>query len=311
MPPLRRAALTLALLVAVASAACRPPAEAAPVSEVAPARYDAPLTFAPKDRVRIVLIGDTGYPGPEIEAVHRAVAAETKDLIVVLGDLVYPAAPRCPTGALTADVRELLDRKVGAALKGLGAPVLLALGNHDVNHVARDPERTACLLAYAEAEPELFMPARAYTVDLGLAMLAVLDSNDLDDAQGELARAAFKGHSGWKLMAAHHVLKTYRDKASEDSVRPWLAAQRLAPDAWLNGHAHLLQFGVYGGIAAVTSGATAVTRERAACPPDCGEGELFGASKDGYAVLEVTASRLAVTFKDTAGSTLFSWSKDR
>ncbi len=308
-----RAALALSLVALVALAACRalPDAPASAAAQPEPGRRDAPLTAAPKERVRIVLIGDTGMPGPDMDAVHRAVAAEVKDYVIVLGDLVYPEAPLCRDGTMSADVRALLDQRIGTALRGLGAPVLLVLGNHDVAHARRDPAREACILAYAAAEPELLMPSRAYTLDLGVAIVALLDSNDLDDEQAAMTRAAFAGHRGWKLAAAHHVLRCYHAKSGEDTVRPWLTAHDLKPDAWLNGHAHVLQFGVYGGIAALTSGATAAARERPACPPSCGDGQLFGASTPGYAVLELTAKRMDVTFKDTDGNTLFLWRQAR
>lgn len=309
----QRAAGALAITVSLlALAGCRGlPNSPASAAQPEALRRDAPLTSAPKERVRILLIGDTGMPGPAMEAVHRAVVAESKDYVVVLGDLVYPEAPLCRDGTMSPDVRALLDQRIGTALRGLGAPVLLVLGNHDVAHARRDPEREACILAYAAAEPELFMPARAYTLDLGVAMLALLDSNDLDDEQATLTRAAFADHGGWKLIAAHHVLRSYHDKVSEDSVRPWLKAHDLKPDAWLNGHAHILQFGVYEGIAALTSGATAAARERPVCPPDCGAGQLFGASVPGYAVVELTAKQMDVTFKDTDGRTLFAWKQTR
>ncbi|MEZ4268868.1 MAG: metallophosphoesterase [Myxococcota bacterium] len=312
VPSLSLAARAALAVVLVAFVGCRAlpdaPASAAPPESV---RRDAPLTAAPKERVRLVLIGDTGMPGPAMEAVHRAVVAEAKDYVIVLGDLVYPEAPLCRDGTMSADVRALLDQRIGTALRGLGAPVLLVLGNHDVAHARRDPDREACILAYAAAEPELLMPSRAYTLDLGVAILALLDSNDLDDEQAVMARAAFADHKGWKLMAAHHVLRCYHDKSSEDSVRPWLAQHRLKPDAWLNGHAHLLQFGVYEGIPALTSGATAAARDRPACPPSCGEGQLFGGSMPGYAVVELTDKQMDVTFKDTDGNELFAWKRTR
>ena len=78
----------------------------------------------------------------------------------------------------------------------------------------------------------------------------------------------------------------------------------------LSGHAHILQFGIYDGIPAVTTGATSRVRPRAPCPGRCGPGERFGQSTPGFAVVSVAADgQLGVAFEDTAGRTLFAWTE--
>jgi hypothetical protein len=148
-------------------------------------------------------------------------------------------------------------------------------------------------------------------VNLGIGTLVVLNSNALDDAQALMVKQAFSGETGWKMLVGHHVLRTYHDKASEDLVLPWLKIHKLAPDLYLNGHAHLLQFGVYARIAAITSGATAKVRERLACPPACGAGQLFGQSVPGYAVIDLKRDRMDLTFKGADGKVLWRWTRER
>jgi len=261
--------------------------------------------------VRLILIGDTGLDNPQMQRLKTQIQSEKKDLVLVAGDLVYPVAPKCPNGSTGPEELALLDRSMGKNLSDLGAPVILALGNHDVAHKRRDADREACILDYAAQKEQLVMPGLSFQIDLGIGTLVVLNSNALDAPQAQLAQQAFAGEDGWKIMLGHHVLRTYHDKATEDLVLPWLRLHSLAPDLYLNGHAHLLQFGIYGKIAAVTSGATAKLRHRKVCPPDCGPGQLFGQSTLGYALLELSAERVNLVFKDLSGAELWRWSRDR
>ena len=303
-----RTALRLSPLLAVfvALGACSASARGSTGAPLAPG------TALPRgEDLTLILIGDTGQPGEDMDRVRRAVKAEAKDAIVVLGDLVYPQAPLCPEGTLDEAATRMLDERLGGMLADLGAPVILALGNHDVAHKKRDRAREACLLAYVARMPTLHLPSLAYVVDLGVASLAVMNTNDLDATQARIAGRAWESHQGWRLMAGHHVLKTFHDKVREDVVRPWLETHGLHPDLYMNGHAHVLQMGVYGDIPAVTSGATARRRVRPACPPHCGPGQRWGQSVAGYALLRITRDRLEITFKDTEGKVLHRWHKVR
>lgn len=299
-----------------------PAAEAPAVAALAPAdrtvdpaaadpRAAPRLEQAPRDpgAVELVILGDTGEISPFTAAWRRAIAAEaTKDAILVLGDLIYPHAPPCPTGLPDANARALIDRRVGAALSGLGAPVYLALGNHDISRLPGEPDRAACLIAWAADQPDLALPDRTYVVDLGVAVIAVIDTNALDSRAAALVRAAFDGHPGWRVLAGHHALRAYHDKAREDAVRPWLVAHGLRPDVYVNGHAHVLQLGVYDGVIAITSGSATDPRDRPACPPACGPGQLFGSSAAGYAVVRLDLEgSVEVAFKDADGAELWRW----
>lgn len=281
------------------------------VHAVKPEARDAHPTFPPKERVTLLVLGDTGEPGPEMETIRRAVSQEEKDAIVVLGDLIYPVGPKCPDGKLHRDAKRILDERTGGLLRGLGAPVLLLLGNHDVGGFGRNPEREACLIAYAAGEPDLILPDLSYEVDFGVLKLNVINTNSLDVLQARDVYTSWRNYDGWRVIAGHHVYRTFHDKAREDIVAPWLKMNRLVPDLYLNGHAHILQFGVYDRIPALTSGATAKTRERPSCPPECGAGQRFGASKAGYALVTFDPRSINVVFKDAQRKVLFTWSKKR
>ena len=278
---------------------------------VEPEARDSKPSVPPKEKVTLLVLGDTGEPGPEMEAIRRAVSQEKKDAIVVLGDLIYPVGPRCPDGKLHTEAKRILDERTGGLLRGLGAPVYLLLGNHDVGGFGRSPEREACLIAYAAGEPDLILPDLSYEVDFGVLKLNIINTNALDVMQGRDVHSSWNGYDGWRVIAGHHVYRTYYDKVNENIVAPWFKLNSLKPDLYLNGHAHILQFGVYDGIPALTSGATAKTRERPLCPPTCGTGQRFGSSDPGYALVTFDRSTMRVVFKDTKRKTLFKWSKKR
>jgi predicted phosphodiesterase len=275
----------------------------------------------PDGRAELILIGDTGDPGPLVETWKRTLRGERAKATLVLGDLLYPQAPPCPNGKLDRDGRAMIESHLRQPFLQTGKPTFLMLGNHDTSWVdTENPKRDFCVLEYFRKDPKVRLPARVYALDLGLAIVIVLDTNTLDDAQATFARATIAAHPGKRvLFAGHFVLKTYRDKDSEDLVRPWLVANDLHPELWMNGHAHILQFGVYDGIPALTSGTASRPRERAPCnraegTGTCGEHELFGTSTPGYATLEVVpaadrpkGSRIVLTFKDLDRKTLWTW----
>ena len=125
---------------------------------------------------------------------------------------------------------------------------------------------------YAAEHAKLYFPELTWSLDLGVCPLVGLNTNALDDAQAEMARTVLKSATRWRLLSGHHVYRTYQDKANERIVRPWIKKHKLRADMFLNAHAHLHQFGIYDGVLAVTSGATALPRERPECPGKCGRG---------------------------------------
>ncbi len=282
-----------------------------PSAPVRAQQSDPPFKPPPTDQLRLVLIGDTGSVNDHMRSLRAAVMRERKDAVVVLGDVVYPYMPECRGGFLTPDALVELEAKVGAQLRGLGAPVLITLGNHDTDWGRANSPRQVCLQTYAARYQDLVFPGENYLVDWGVALLALVNTNRLSAGNGRMVREAFSARKGWKIGMGHHVLKTYRDKEGERLVARWLKRERITPDLWANGHAHVLQYGVYYGIPALTSGAGAHPRKRKSCPPKCGEGERWGTSDVGYAVLDITAARMGITFKDTDGRVLYQTAIDR
>lgn len=317
------------VLALLAAAACKDPQTApavAPPAASPATTLAAPTTarqssstfaalareVARKGKARIILVGDTGYPGAHQRAVSRAIRAESKDFIVALGDLIYPVAPKCPDAKIVGFPKLMMEERFHEVLSSYGAPVYLVLGNHDVGHVARDPGREACYFAYAKRHPNLYyLPALSYSVDLGFAHLLFANTNDLTREDGARFSSEWANHKGWRIGFGHHHWRVYHDKRGEDRVRPWARRHGLRPHLWGNGHAHLLQFVLDEGVWAVTSGTGALTRQRPKCPGSCGAGQTFGSSRPGYAVLELDAHKMTVTFKDFEGQILYERSRPR
>lgn len=278
---------------------------------VEPSRRDAPFEPVKTTHLRLILVGDTGHPSEDMTRVRRAIKAEKKDAIVALGDLVYPLMPACPTGVADGEALKELDAKLGGALSGLGAPVFLVVGNHDIPRGVSKSAREACLIDYAAQRDDLVLPRLSHAVDFGVAILGIANTQNPQDAEAKRLASALRSHRGWRIGVGHHVYKTHRDKVTEDVVRPWLRRHQIPVDIWANGHAHLLQLGLYDGVVAITSGTASLRRTLKTCPPACGPGEIFGASDAGYALLELWPDRLQVTFKNHEGTTLHRWNHTR
>ena len=301
---------------------------------VRPAHVDAMPSVAKVEKLRLIIVGDTGMPGAARDKVRKQILGEEKDAIIAVGDLVYPHPPPCPTGQVSAADLPFYEQRVAHGLEGLRAPVYAVLGNHAYYRGPRsildkiypfvpttleagDPgnglvvDPAACMVDFIGQRPQIHLPSLDYGLDFGVAQIALVDTDHLDAGATKVVDETFAKGKGWKLLFGHHVLRTYFDKESEDYVEPWLSTLAHKPDLYANGHAHVLQFGVYDGVPAVTAGTGSKVRHRPACPPNCGEGQLFGISAHGYVVLEISASELKVQFKDHNGSERYAWSSTR
>lgn len=288
--------------------------------------------------VRLVFIGDTGadpvepgtdsshIPIPAMAQLRENVRAEQADAIFGLGDLVYGVrgplelSPKCrdPTRGKAA---KLLPSRLGDYYADMGATAWLVLGNHDVGHAHYSEPRARCLMAYADQTEHLALPSATYSVDFGLARVVVTDTNrDVKDWDPARVSGAYRDDGAWNVLVGHHVLRTAFDKDREQEpggkhdIRGWLIAHDARPDLWLNGHAHLLQFGVYDDIPAVTSGTGAKIRVRDECPGDRCTGDdapLFSRSEYGYTVVDLTGEALVVRMRTAEGETRYCWKRGK
>ena len=277
------------------------------------------VEIEPKDSLEIILLGDTGLKNASMDAVMESIRKEaSKDYVAVLGDLIYPRGPKCKEGAIKGEAKALLDERIGDPFGSLDVPVFLAVGNHDVSagllHKQRHSAREACFLDYAALHDNIIMPSLTYTVDLGAATIAVINSNkyNLNAETADIVKSAFDQEDRWRILIGHHGLKIYYNKEKETAISNWMKEYDVNYDLIGNGHAHIQQFGVYDGIMAVTSGATAKVRERPTCDlsseefkGNCMPGMQWGKSNYGYVVLKIVDKKMTVIFKDINGQELY------
>jgi len=339
-----------------------PPRPPAIGMTAAPAPVDKmPKMDLNKTSYRVILVGDTGYlktqkaclGNPHREAVRKSMIKENADFYIVLGDLVYYTGPECEAHQRTptAQQMKIMDARLGGMFKGIKKPIFLALGNHDLGFKPVDFKREACLLYYAAKHPYMYLPAPSYIVKFKHFRLVMLNTNTMSrmrypvarymaELDGRAVRKSLDGYKGFTLFAAHHGLRTFFNKERENYVLPWLKRHGLVPDLFASGHAHFLQFGLYGksylgrDIPAVTSGSGAKLRCRSFCygkgkkyPAQkciptkrgcrrkvvkvthaCGPKQLWGVSKYGYAVVDITKDKkIDLFFKDKNGALLYKW----
>ncbi len=296
-----------------------------------------PLADPGQDVARVILIGDTGALPVEGDPhkmtpaqraqLRESLRGEEATIILDLGDLFYNKAPECKRGDDPERAGELLDANLYDHVGGLGPAVFLVLGNHDVGPYGeylkrrffgrragkRSASRERCYSLYAEQHEEMIFPDTSYGVDIGPARVAVLHTSAPHRQwPGDPVKEFLEEDNGdWAIVAGHHVYKTACDKVGDDFVGGRLAEQEITPDLYVNGHAHLLQMGVFDGVPAATSGSGSKLREFPGCEPTATEGVLWGESSFGYAVLDITPQTLRVAFKDIAGQELYCWQRGR
>jgi 3',5'-cyclic AMP phosphodiesterase CpdA len=225
-------------------------------------RKGAPATTAPyvpfppgaRPRLRIAVAGDVGDRGRGVQKVGAAVvrlarvAEDPWDVLVLLGDAVYPAGNP-----------DRLDATVfgpfGPVLDG-GAELLAVLGNHDVKGPRVD-----------ELVARLGMPGRWWARRLGDLLLVGLDSTRPGDAvQRAWLEDVLLGAGAdarWRVVALHHPPWSAGYQGSALRAREAFVSlfERAGVHLVLSGHEHDYQRSVpLAGVTYVVSGGASRTR---------------------------------------------------
>jgi 3',5'-cyclic AMP phosphodiesterase CpdA len=259
--------------------------------------------------------------------VHAACADAPCDFAVVAGDNLYE------DGIQSEDDAAALRLMVAE----LGLPVWFVLGNHDWH-----PMRPALATARAEldllaASPDAHGEAHFWKMGAGPVVLWGLDSNLLvrfghlaEDrwVDAFLRELAEEPSDRWRIAMAHHTwfsdgqhgdagvyldadLKLWRGEAYatvlEERVRPHA-------DLYLSGHDHNLQFFDHGGVGVLVSGSGAKCNPRGTKQARFAEGRPAPAMtrfERGFAIVDATPERLAVTFHALSEGAFFTATKAR
>ena len=212
-----------------------------------------PLTpFPPgaEPDLRVAVAGDVGYANDREKrtaaAMARAGEGEPYDVLLLLGDNVYPSGdPRRLPETVFHPFRTVLDA---------GARLLAILGNHDVKD------------GHAEAQvAALGMSGRWYAALIGDVTFIGLDSNDPTnpDQQAWLEQTLASTETTWRIVALHHPPYSAGYQGSSIEVREAFSPffERYGVQLVLSGHEHDYQRSVpINGVTYVVSGGAAGTR---------------------------------------------------
>ena len=210
------------------------------------------VPFPPDARplLRIAVAGDVGDSRSRIRATGAAVSRlagdDPWDVLLLLGDNVYPAGnPDRLDDTVFGPFRLVLDG---------GAELLAVLGNHDVKS-----------RRVAEIERRLGMPGRWWSRTFGDLLVVGLDSNRPRDPQQRawLERTLRGSDARWKVVAMHHPPYSAGYQGSHHSAREAFVPlfERHGVQLVLSGHDHDYQRSkVLDGVTYIVSGAASRTR---------------------------------------------------
>jgi len=187
------------------------------------------VPFPPGSRpeLRIAVAGDVGDSGSRLTATADAVAeaggADPYDVLLLLGDNVYPSG----------DPAKLPDTVFGpfAAVLDDGAELLAILGNHDEKGGNADAQMEA-----------LGMPGRWWARTFGDVLIVGLDYARTDDP-GQLAfleNTLRTTTARWKIVAVHESPYSAGYQGSNEDVRDAFVPifERYGVQLVLSGHDH-------------------------------------------------------------------------
>jgi tartrate-resistant acid phosphatase type 5 len=250
--------------------------------------------------LRIAVVGDTGKGAEEVTASIAAVHAQTPfDAVVITGDNFYPCGVTSPS-----DPRWSLIRP----LSTLGLPLLPVLGNHDSCGAAKPEVQIQAPL------PHWLFPARQYTASSSVADLLFLDTTpfatgkDHGSVPAAVAQAFARPRGRWRIAVGHHIIvssgwhgrfpRKEHDRMLE--LLPKLKSDEV--DLYICGHDHHLEL-VDTRPRMLVSGAGSDP-----IPPLARRGKTLWPDEPqrtiGFAVVELTASRMTVRFYGKKGKPL-------
>jgi 3',5'-cyclic AMP phosphodiesterase CpdA len=255
--------------------------------------------------LRIAVAGDTGDGSEDVsKGIARVHAATPLDAVILTGDNFYP----CPPPAVDSERWALMR-----PLTLLGLPLYPVLGNHDYC----GPGPASQLQANGRVA-HWHLPGRQYVIRSAVADFVMLDTTPyVYGATGgteQVVQAAFaKSPKGRRrIVVGHHPILSsgwhgYFPKKDVQQMRRLVPALRASGVAlYICGHDHHLEL-VRGNPQYLVSGAGSdpippiKLRLNTVFPPE------IRWERIGFAVLEVSATRIRVRFYDGEGKPRSGW----
>jgi 3',5'-cyclic AMP phosphodiesterase CpdA len=253
--------------------------------------------------VRVLVFGDFGTGS---RAQHRVAAdmltfhrERPFDLGLTVGDNFYP-------DGLNSPVHPRWQSQWEALYTPLGIEFYAILGNHDLH----DPLSPPAQVLRTKRSASWRMPATYYTFTAGPVQFFGVDTNKerlTDEQLGWLVNELKRSGARWKVVYGHHPVKS----DGEHGDAPYTARLHgtLLPrlreggaDVYIAGHDHDMQaIKPEGGLHLFVSGVGG----RGARSLGRANHRLWGASANGFTVIEADAERLDVIFVGPGGERLY------
>ncbi|MBM4014874.1 MAG: metallophosphoesterase family protein [Planctomycetes bacterium] len=188
------------------------------------------LRDASSPDLRFAVFGDSGTGGSAQAEVAAQVAAFAPELVLIAGDVVYPAGERSRFDpCFFRPYAGLIDH----------IPFFPALGNHDIKTANGERYLEAFHLPHDNPEQS----ERYYTVTAADALFVVLDSNQgfaAGSAQATWLADVLTTSATWKFAVFHHPPFSSGKHGSDLQIRSDLEALFTANgvDVVFNGHDH-------------------------------------------------------------------------
>jgi 3',5'-cyclic AMP phosphodiesterase CpdA len=209
-----------------------------------------PFAAGSQPELHVAVVGDIGESGARLDATAAAMAragtTDPYDVLLLLGDNVYPAGDPDRLGATVFE-------PFGPVLDS-GAELLAILGNHDIKLGREDEQLDA-----------LGMPGPWWAKTIGDVLFVGLDSNQVDDVEqlAFLERTLRDSTATWKFVAVHHGPYSAGYQGSDKDVRETFVPlfERYGVQLVLSGHDHDYQRSeVMNGVTYIVTGGAATTR---------------------------------------------------
>ena len=254
---------------------------------VKPAVADMHTAAAGGTTLKVAIVGDTRSSATSTNAILGALAAESPDLIVHTGDLVASGSEANWHGFFTVGAPAFLH-----------APIAPVIGERDVTPLA---DRFSQLFALDGTTPA----GRAYSVDLGVVHLALLDST-----------ANVAGQAAWldsdltaaEVAGAQHIYVVTHlgpwssgtsggNSAVLATIVPIVRAHHV--EAILSGHDNIYEHGVSNGLNYFVSGGAGDTVDTLGNPQPT---TVLARAVPHYVILSINGTSATVIAKDASGT---------
>lgn len=296
----------LSVLVLVSACKVKPPYRSLTKKQFKARRRDLPANL---NKVVFAAIGDSGNGSADQFAVGRAMANVCQKrgchFVTMLGDIIYPDGVESVEDSQWQSAFE----RPYAGLQNID--FWSVLGNHDWKWNAQ------AHIDYSMLSDKYLMPAASYAIPDLPEWLSIygMDSTPVDSGvdaitfnnYGKAKRYLCRSKSDWKILFSHHPVVTSSKRGLNKKIarRVDYLAKKCDLDVYLTGHDHHLEHLRRNGMELVLSGAGGASIRPVKVPPV--KGSQFAVSQFGFALFEITKTKLTFRFYNKEEQEIYSY----